>query len=109
MDALMVTTLGMIGTALSALSLVPQVVRTWRTRSAADISAAWLVVALLSMLVWIFYGSLVAAPAIVWANALTFVQAGSILAIKLQTGRRPNGCLEAGNLARTVPAPGNVA
>jgi MtN3 and saliva related transmembrane protein len=89
MDALMVTTLGMTGTALSTLSLVPQVVRTWRTRSAADLSAAWLVVALLSMLVWIFYGSLAAAPAIVWANALTFVQAGYILAVKLQTGRRP--------------------
>ncbi len=67
--------------------LVPQVVRTWRTRSAADISAAWLVVALLSMVVWIFYGSLAAAPAIVWANALTFVQAGFILAVKVQTGR----------------------
>src|SRR5712692_3645583 len=108
MDALMVTTLGMIGTALSTLSLVPQVVRTWRTRSAADISAAWLVVALLSMVVWILYGSLAAAPAIVWANALTFVQAGFILAVKLQTGRRPNGCFEAGNSARTVPAPGNM-
>jgi MtN3 and saliva related transmembrane protein len=88
MDAIMVTSLGMIGTALSTLSLVPQVVKTWRTRSAADISAAWLVVALMSMLVWISYGSLVEAPAIVWANALTFVQAGYILVVKLQTGRK---------------------
>ena len=87
MDAVIVTTLGMVGTALSTLSLVPQVIRTWRTRSTADISAAWLVVALMSMLVWISYGSLVQAPAIVWANALTFVQAGYILAVKVQTGR----------------------
>jgi len=89
MDAIAITTLGMLGTALSTLSLLPQVIHTWRTRSAADISAAWLVVALLSMLVWISYGSLVAAPAIVWANALTFVQAGYILFVKLQTERRP--------------------
>ena len=108
MDALMVTTLGMIGTALSTLSLVPQVIHTWRTRSAADISAAWLVVALMSMPVWICYGSLVAAPAIVWANALTFLQAGYILAVKLQTGRRPNGCVEEA-AGRTVPRPGNMA
>src|SRR3954453_12406470 len=66
MDAVMVTGLGMAGTALSTLSLVPQVVHTWRTRSAADLSATWLAIALLSMLVWISYGSLVAAPAIVW-------------------------------------------
>ncbi|MFL4999381.1 MAG: SemiSWEET family sugar transporter [Xanthobacteraceae bacterium] len=88
MDAVMVTGLGMAGTALSTLSLVPQVVHTWRTRSAADLSATWLAIALLSMLVWISYGSLVAAPAIVWANALTFLQAGYLLAVKLQTERR---------------------
>ena len=89
MNAVMITSLGMIGTTLSVLSLVPQVIKTWRTRSAADISAAWLVVALLSMLVWISYGSLVEAPAIVWANALTFVQAAYILVIKLKTERGP--------------------
>jgi MtN3 and saliva related transmembrane protein len=88
MDAVMVTGLGMAGTALSTLSLVPQVVHTWRTRSAADLSATWLAIALLSMLVWISYGSLVAAPAIVWANALTFLQAGYLLVVKLQTERR---------------------
>ena len=94
MDAIAITTLGMLGTALSTLSLLPQVIHTWRTRSAADISAAWLVVALMSMLVWISYGSLVAAPAIVWANALTFVQAGYILTVKLQGNRkRPTGGL----------------
>jgi len=90
MDAIVITTLGMIGTALSTFSLLPQVVHTWRTRSAADLSAAWLVVALLSMLVWISYGSLVEAPAIVWANALTFVQAAYILAVKLQADRKPS-------------------
>jgi MtN3 and saliva related transmembrane protein len=89
MDAMIVTTLGMVGTALSTLSVVPQVVHTWPTRSAADISAAWLVVALLSMLVWISYGSLAAAPAIVRANAITFVQDGYIVAVKLQTDRKP--------------------
>jgi len=89
MDTLLVTTLGMIGTALSTLSLLPQVVHTWRTRSAEDLSATWLVVALMSMVVWICYGALVSAPAIVWANALTFVQAGYILMVKLQTARKP--------------------
>lgn len=79
-----VTVLGVIATALSTISLLPQLLRTWRTRSAADISASWLIIALASMLLWICYGSLVSAYAIVWANALTFVQAGLILAIKLR-------------------------
>ena len=82
-----ITALGVTASALSTLSLLPQVVRTWRTRSAHDISATWLIVALASMLLWIGYGSLVSAYAIVWANALTFVQAGLILAIKVRATR----------------------
>jgi MtN3 and saliva related transmembrane protein len=88
-EAFIITVLGVAASALSTLSLLPQVVRTWRTRSAHDISATWLIVALASMLLWICYGSLVSAYAIVWANALTFLQAGLILAIKLRkTGKR---------------------
>jgi MtN3 and saliva related transmembrane protein len=88
MDAVMVTGLGMVGTALSTLSLVPQVVHTWRTRSAADLFRHLArhcapVDAGVDILC-----SLVEAPAIVWANALTFLQAGYLLAVKLQTERR---------------------
>ena len=89
-ETFIITVLGIVATALSTLSLLPQVIRTWRTRSAEDLSLTWLVVALLSMVLWICYGSLVGAHAIVWANALTFVQAGLILAIKV----RANGILQ---------------
>ncbi len=84
MSDLGVTIIGAAGTVLSALSLAPQVFRTWRTRSASDISAAWLIIALVSMMIWISYGALVGAPAIVWANALTSIQASIILFIKLR-------------------------
>lgn len=84
-ETFIITAIGVVATALSTVSLLPQVVRTWRTRSAEDLSLTWLIVALASMVVWICYGSLVSAYAIVWANALTFVQAGLILAIKVRT------------------------
>ena len=87
MNELWVGILGTGGTILSTVSLLPQVLRTWRTRSAADISGAWLVVALASMLVWIGYGSLINAPALVLVNVLCFVQCAFILFVKLQ-GRR---------------------
>jgi MtN3 and saliva related transmembrane protein len=78
-----VTVLGVCATTLSALSLLPQVIRTWRTRSAGDISASWLIVALFSMVLWVAYGGLTGAHAILWANLLTSVQAFVILAVKL--------------------------
>ena len=77
-------TAGMIG---STVSMMPQVVRTWRTRLATDISAAWLVVALVSTMIWGVYGVLIEAPAVIWANVACFFQCGSILFIKLQQER----------------------
>jgi MtN3 and saliva related transmembrane protein len=87
MEGLWVGILGTSGTILSTVSLMPQVVRTWRSRSAADISGAWLVVALASMLVWIGYGSLIKAPALVLVNILCFFQCAFILFVKMQSGR----------------------
>lgn len=85
MESYWIGILGTVGTVLSTLSLMPQVVRTRRTRSAADISAAWLVMALISTAIWMVYGSLIDAQAVVWTNAFCFAQCGYILLIKLQT------------------------
>jgi len=87
MTGTLVVVLGTVASFLSMISLMPQVVRTWRTRSAGDISLGWLAIALVSMVLWAMYGLMVEAMAIVWANALTFVQASFILAIKLRTLR----------------------
>jgi MtN3 and saliva related transmembrane protein len=87
MEELLVAILGTVGTVLSSISLMPQVVRTWRTRSASDISAAWLVVAMVAMVVWVAYGSLIKAPAVVLVNVLCFFQCGYLLFVKLHSER----------------------
>ena len=87
MDEVVVTALGVTATAFSALSLLPQVIRTWRTRSAGDISGTWLIVALLSMGMWIAYGSITGAHAVLWANLITGVQAAVILSVKFTSSR----------------------
>ncbi len=88
MQELWIGILGTAGTILSTFSLMPQVLRTWRTRSANDISAAWLVAAMVSMAVWIGYGGLINAPALILVNILCFVQCAYILFIKLRSERR---------------------
>ena len=87
MEHVAISVLGTVGTILSTVSLMPQVIRTWRTRSTDDISAAWLLVALVAMAVWIAYGSLIDAPAVILVNVLSVFQCGSILFIKLQNLR----------------------
>jgi MtN3 and saliva related transmembrane protein len=87
MQELLIGILGTAGTILSTVSLMPQVLRTWRTRSTDSISAAWLVTAMASMLVWTVYGGLIGAPALILVNVLCFLQCAYILFVKLQGER----------------------
>ncbi len=89
MEELWIGILGTVGTILSTISLMPQLIRTWRTRSANDISAVWLVFAMVAMVTWIGYGSLIHAPAVVAVNVLCFFQCASIFFIKLHSERTP--------------------
>ena len=79
--------IGAVATVLAIVSLVPQVVRTWRTRSAVDLSASWLTIAAVSMVLWIAYGTLLSAWAIVVANATTLFLVGLLIAMKLRFGQ----------------------
>ena len=79
--------IGGVATVLAIVSLVPQVVRTWRTRSAVDLSASWLLIAAVSMVLWIAYGTLLSAWAIVVANATTLFLVGLLIAMKLKFGQ----------------------
>src|SRR5437868_13769 len=83
-DPDLVGTIGAAATILAVVSLVPQVVRTWRSRSAADLSASWLMIALSSMILWIAYGALLSAWAIVVANGATLLLALALLAMKIK-------------------------
>jgi MtN3 and saliva related transmembrane protein len=80
----LVATIGGAATVLAVVSLVPQVVRTWRRRSAADLSASWLMIALSSMLLWIAYGTLLSAWALVLANGATLVLVILLLGMKVK-------------------------
>lgn len=79
--------IGSAATILAVVSLLPQVLRTWRTRSAMDLSASWLLIALSSMILWVVYGTLLSAWSDVVANAATLVLVLALLAMKIKFGR----------------------
>jgi len=86
MDGVIVSWVGNIAAALATISLVPQVVKTWRTRSAKDLSAAWFLVALLSIMLWITYGVILPTWAVVEANIFTAILVGMLLFFKVRYG-----------------------
>jgi MtN3 and saliva related transmembrane protein len=88
--------IGLVAGALTTLSFLPQVIKTWRTRSARDISLGMFAAFCVGVLLWICYGIRLRAAPIVIANALTLALAGAILVMKLRFDRKARRSAAAG-------------
>ncbi|RZK94993.1 MAG: hypothetical protein EOO62_30290 [Hymenobacter sp.] len=55
-DPAFFSAIGLVAAALSALTFFPQVVHTWRTRSANGLSGPMLAIGASSMVLWLVYG-----------------------------------------------------
>ena len=84
-------TLGYAAALCTTLSFVPQAIRVYRTRSAADISATMYTLFIAGLVLWIGYGLALRAWPIVIANTVTVLLAGWILAMKASLARRKAG------------------
>jgi MtN3 and saliva related transmembrane protein len=83
---LKLTFLGLAAAFCSTVAFVPQVVKTWKSRSTADISLGMYLVLVLGIVLWLVYGAFLGDAPLVIANGITFVLAGGILVFKLRYG-----------------------
>jgi MtN3 and saliva related transmembrane protein len=79
----LITLLGLLAGTLTTISFVPQLLKTWRTKSAKDMSLPMLISFCAGVLLWLVYGILLQAPPIILANFITLVLALMILGLKL--------------------------
>ena len=80
--------IGMAAATLTTAAFVPQVVRVWRTRSAADLSYGMLVVFIVGLVLWLVYGLLLGNVPLIVSNGITFVLSVTILLLKIRYDRR---------------------
>ena len=83
------TVVGSVAAACTTGAFVPQVVRVWRLRSAAEISLATFSVFAFGTLAWLIFGLMLGSLPIILANGITFGLAVGIVALKLRFDRRP--------------------
>ena len=80
----MVEWLGVAAGTLTTLSFVPQVLRTWRTKSTEDVSF-WMLLAFNGgITLWLTYGILLGKPSIIYANGITLVLSLTLLGMKIR-------------------------
>ena len=77
------TWLGLLAALCTTIAFVPQVVKTWRTRSAADISLWMFAVMIAGVMLWLVYGWSVRDIPLIVANVVTLLLTSTILYFKI--------------------------
>jgi len=75
---------GSLAGGLTTIAFIPQVVRTWKTRSAQDISLFMFLLFSCGVMLWLIYGIMLQALPIILANGITLTLSTSILALKVR-------------------------
>lgn len=69
-----------------AISLLPQVIKSIKTKSTYDISLQWSLISVAGQVLWITYGILISSPSLVIMSSVTLFMALFVLALKLKYG-----------------------
>jgi MtN3 and saliva related transmembrane protein len=86
MEISLVSVIGWAAGVCTTVAYLPQLIRTWRTRSTADISLGMFSVMVLGVIFWLVYGIAIDSWPIIGANSVTLVLTGTILFLKLRHG-----------------------
>jgi MtN3 and saliva related transmembrane protein len=78
------TVLGLVAGSLTTMAYLPQVVKTWRSRSADGMSWSMLVVLCIGISLWLVYGLYAHDTPVILANLLTLLFSSAILAMKIR-------------------------
>ena len=85
----MSTAIGLLAGLLTTGCWLPQLLRSWRTRSTSDISWVYLAVLTAGVGLWIVYGTVTADVAVVATNVATCVALLTLATFKARFEREP--------------------
>ncbi len=76
--------IGHVGGALIAISLLPQILKSWRTKSTQDISLLWTSTLLIGLLIMVFYATAINSLPIMIFGTIEALFTLSLLVLKLR-------------------------
>jgi MtN3 and saliva related transmembrane protein len=83
-----VNAVGMVAAVCTTISLVPQLLRIWRLKTARDISLYMFLLFSFGVSLWLFYGYEIHSLPVLLANLFTLIFSLAILGLKLRYDRR---------------------
>jgi MtN3 and saliva related transmembrane protein len=79
-----VTILGYAACAVTALTFLPQVIKTWKEKSAKNVSMMMFIIAFINEVMWIAYGALRNDMVIVVTNVIMIIMCSIMISLKLR-------------------------
>nr|WP_200819460.1 SemiSWEET transporter [Tolypothrix sp. NIES-4075] len=79
-----ITTLGLIAGLLSTIAYLPQVIKTWKSKSASDLSWSMLITLCAGIILWLVYATYIQDIPLIAANIVTLLLASIILVLKIK-------------------------
>lgn len=76
--------LGYAAGAITSLTFLPQVIKTWKEKSARDVSLVMFVIAAINEVMWIVYGALLDNWVIILTNAIVLAMSLTMIWLKLR-------------------------
>ncbi|HMP98521.1 MAG TPA: SemiSWEET transporter [Cyclobacteriaceae bacterium] len=80
----LVQMIGLTAGMLTTVSFLPQVIKTWKSKSASDLSLLMFSMFCTGILMWLIYGILINDLPIILSNIVTLSLAGTILFFKFR-------------------------
>ena len=74
---------GFLAAVLTTIAFLHQLYKTWKTKSADDVSLIMLILFIIGLICWIIYGIKINSVPILAANIITFIFNFSILILKI--------------------------
>ncbi len=76
--------LGYAAGALTAFTFLPQVIKTWQSKSAKDVALNMFIIAFVNEIMWLVYGFMLDNWVIILTNAVMLLMSGFMIALKLK-------------------------
>jgi MtN3 and saliva related transmembrane protein len=84
MDKSIIQFLGLVAGACTTIAFLPQVFKTWKSRSAKDLSLSMFTIFSLGVALWLVYGLMMNDLPIIAANLITLMLASTLLIFKFK-------------------------
>lgn len=88
MKASYIETLGFLAAILGTFSLIPQVIKTWKSNSVRDISLSMYFIIAADSILWLSYGIILHLLPLIAQSFITFSAAFIMIILKLRYGER---------------------